>query len=74
MRPGHRSSRRHSPPSGYHEEDEGRGQLGPMATLIRPVQSASSQRKVMHQRPVLEVVGETQAHTPERAGVGQQLP
>ena len=45
-----------------------------MATLIRPVQSASSQRKVMHQRPVLEVVGETQAHTPERAGVGQQLP
>ena len=28
----------------------------------------------MHQRPVLEVVGETEAHIPERAGVGQQLP
>ena len=30
--------------------------------------------RLMHQRPVLEVVRETQAHVPERAGVGQQLP
>ena len=44
--------------------------------MVRSRCCASSRPRAAsrHQRPTLEVVRETQAHIPERAGVGQQLP